>query len=360
MTSRSSSADQTPGLLGILAEPATAAFLAEHLGTTAALLRLRYLSKHAASLLGPANDPLWDALLDLVFPCNARRLGRWIDPVLPVLVDAEQAQSLIQSPFALFRHLHALVRLASKSTAPGITADDAAISSSSSTDAVDGTELTSALGRLDLGDLAVIPEISPAVHDQAKQAFAFMAAFEKNGDVDELHRAVVTGLQAMAQYPFHPGLYYVLAFAASVLGLYHEALTVVEFGLALDPTFEDMTKLKERLLAIIKEQPAHHPLLSSLHPPTLRPPIAQALRAVFAQNDRDRDGAWTHRELRDFIGAMNGARPDIAFCQQFARMFGADARGFLVEEGFLEFFTQQSANEPDETLRDLDKMGISL
>ncbi|KNE67309.1 hypothetical protein AMAG_12375 [Allomyces macrogynus ATCC 38327] len=360
MASSSSSADQTPRLLRILAEPAAAAVLAEHLGTTAALLRLRCLSKRAASLLGPANDPLWDALLDHVFPCNARRLGRWIDPVLPVLVDAEQAQSLVQSPSALFRHLHALFRLASQSTAPGSTADDAAISSSLNPDAVDGAGLTSALGRLDLGDLAQIPEISSSVHDQAKQAFAFMATFEKNGDVDELHRAVVTGLQSLAQYPFHPGLYYVLGFAASVLGLYHEALSIVEFGLALDPTFEDMTGLKERLLTVIKEQPAHHPLLSTLHPPILRPAIAQALRAVFAQNDRDRDGAWTHRELRDFIGAMNGARPDIAFCQQFARMFGADVRGFLIEEGFLEFFAQQSANEPDETLRDLERMGISV
>ncbi|KAJ3351008.1 hypothetical protein GGF32_004495 [Allomyces javanicus] len=359
MTSNSSNADQTPGLLRILAEPAIAAGLTEHLGTTAALLRLRSLSKHAASLLGPANDPLWDVLLDLVFPCNARRLARWIDPVLPVLLDAEQAQPLLQAPSVLFRHLHALFRLVSKSPAPDCGVVDAAAASLVFTDA-DGAGLTSALGRLDLGDLAQIPEIPPAVHGQAKQAFAFMATFEKNGDVDELHRAVVTGLQAVAQYPFHPGLYYVLAFAASVLGLYHEALSIIEFGLALDPTFEDMAELKERLLTVIKEQPAHHPLLSTLHPPTLRPAIAQALRAVFAQNDRDRDGAWTHRELRDFIGAMNGARPDIAFCQQFARMFGADARGFLIEEGFLEFFAQQSANEPDETLRDLEKMGISL
>ncbi|KNE60251.1 hypothetical protein AMAG_05664 [Allomyces macrogynus ATCC 38327] len=359
MTSSSSNADQTPGLLRILAEPAAAAVLAEHLGTTAALIRLRCLSKYAASVLGPANDPVWDALLDLVFPCNARRLGRWIDSVLPVLLDSEQTQSLVQSPSALFRHLHALFRLASKSTTPDNNIVCAAAASSASEDAT-GAALTSALGRLDLGDLAQIPEVPPVVHDQAKQAFAFMATFEKNGDVDELHRAIVLGLQAVAQYPFHPGLYYVLAFAASVLGLYHQALSIVKFGLDVDPTFEDMNELKERLLTVIKDQPAHHPLLSTLHPPTLLPAIAQALRAVFTQHDRDRDGAWTHRELRDFIGAMNGARPDIAFCQQFARMFGADARGFLVEEGFLEFFAQQSANEPDETLRDLEKMGILL
>ncbi|KAI9219112.1 hypothetical protein BC828DRAFT_406967, partial [Blastocladiella britannica] len=110
-----------------------------------------------------------------------------------------------------------------------------------------------------------------------------------------------------------------------------------------------------------QQQHQQHPLLSSLTPPTLRPRIAKLLIKVFAARDLDRDGLWSVHDLRGFIAHLNGTPPPLPFCYQFCDMFGGRApRGKLPVDGLLDFFAQQSANEPDETIKDLGRLGIHL
>ncbi|ORZ39273.1 hypothetical protein BCR44DRAFT_1270734 [Catenaria anguillulae PL171] len=121
------------------------------------------------------------------------------------------------------------------------------------------------------------------------------------------------------------------------------------------------TDLHAKITLALSTRSKSTPLLSSLHPPTLRPHIAQALHRVFNKFDMDKDGKWTAHDLREFIKLLNGAAPPLAFCYQFIDMFGgAPGDKKLGVDGLVEFFAQQSANEPDETVRDLEKLGVKV
>ncbi|KAI9164607.1 hypothetical protein H9P43_008466 [Blastocladiella emersonii ATCC 22665] len=338
-----------PTLATLVGTPQVAVALAAHLGGAAPLASLVApvsRSTHAAL----AGDAVWGALLDAAYPVNPHRVVR----VLGASLDLPESALAAGSAATVFAHYHDLYRRVAAAAADA--EEEAAAGPSSS------TLLAERMGRMDLAAHAGhIPEIDPETHAVAKTAFEHMAAFEAaGGDPAHLQSAVAAGARALAVYPFHPGVAHLLAFAASVVGQLPLARELAEHGLALDPEFDDLVELHAKITAVLRDTPADSPLLASFTPPTLRPRLERALRSAFTARDADKDGLWAPRELQAFIAHMNGARPPVEFCFQFVRMFGGRDDGKLTADGLVDFFAQQAANEPDETVKDFAKLGIKV
>jgi len=85
--------------------------------------------------------------------------------------------------------------------------------------------------------------------------------------------------------------------------------------------------------------------------------LKAALTAIFNSFDKDKDGSLSPTELSEFVFKTNGSRPPAAFLTQMGIQFGKDAKGYLTLDGFLNFFLEQTLEDPIETRRDLEKHG---
>jgi hypothetical protein len=363
----------TSDLLAVLKEVPVVERLSRFLGISD-LLNLRLVSSSINRAL--KEIAIWDALLDVWFPTNIYRLIQEYCHYFASL-GTKNAQ-LVNHVLLKCNPLHHFKLYHKLSHFNGDHEHEPQNGTSTKDSFVSGFSQLSLDGELDL--------------DQEKQdicndAFHKMASFEKTGSLPEFECAIGLALTVLAEHPFHPGLLHILAFSMSILGNYPLALQILEFGIDLDPSFSEMQgkefmlsygipyygtlmlqlhsilNLPELRLSIQKamdELPASNGLLQTAHPPQLVHDISSHLQGVFDERDSDCDGAWTHEELQSFIEFLNGSRPDLKFCMQFAQMFGCSDNGYLTKEGLIDFFTHQSANEPEETVQDLSKLGFSI
>ncbi|KAI7905849.1 uncharacterized protein BX663DRAFT_428552, partial [Cokeromyces recurvatus] len=85
--------------------------------------------------------------------------------------------------------------------------------------------------------------------------------------------------------------------------------------------------------------------------------LKEVLEEIFNKFDQDKDGALNTKELDNFIFTTNGSHPPPAFLRQMGLRFGANAKGWLTKEGFLEFYLEQTLDDPSETRNDLGTHG---
>ncbi|KAL7750390.1 hypothetical protein RI367_004163 [Sorochytrium milnesiophthora] len=300
-----------------------------------------------------ASDAVWKALLNARFPTNAFYMYELLEPYVALTLGVE--------PTASYRdHLRYLCQSVSQ---------DAALAGN--------------MQALSLSPHTSEQQQQPPVtlNDLVAEAHEHLQQFQSSGgNADELIAAASKLLRVAYVYPFHPAVYHLLGVIAYICGALAEGLQIAQMAVALDDEFEEArdlcnelcaqlaqqdssavtVKVPQRVVVSAAEAPVAGRLLSSQIPPVLAPAVRSALAAVFSQYDKDGDAAWSDVELGTFIEFMNGARPSQAFLRHFAGMFGCNRRGYLTLDGLCEFYLQQSLNEPEETLRDLAKLGVHL
>jgi Ca2+-binding EF-hand superfamily protein len=81
------------------------------------------------------------------------------------------------------------------------------------------------------------------------------------------------------------------------------------------------------------------------------------LGVIFQFFDRDGDGGLNRSELNNFWQTVNGEPIDKQSLQFLQRHFEHDRRGRLTHTGLLQLFLSQTAGNPQETWKDLLKLG---
>lgn len=79
--------------------------------------------------------------------------------------------------------------------------------------------------------------------------------------------------------------------------------------------------------------------------------------SIFNRFDADKDGAWTVNEIQSFAQFTNGAMFSKDELTEIKTNLQHDKAGNLTRQGFLDFYTLQTQSHPDETFRDLLKLG---
>ncbi|KAJ1961832.1 hypothetical protein H4R35_007408, partial [Dimargaris xerosporica] len=80
---------------------------------------------------------------------------------------------------------------------------------------------------------------------------------------------------------------------------------------------------------------------------------------LFRRYDRDHDGYLSLAEMGRFVVATNGGgRPPLAMLRGLWQTFSPECSHGLSLEGFMDFFVQQSLQDPVETRSDLQKHGF--
>lgn len=86
-------------------------------------------------------------------------------------------------------------------------------------------------------------------------------------------------------------------------------------------------------------------------------PLLHVLALVFHRYDADGDGVWSPEEFSKFVEATNGFTPPPQFARQTAQNFGSDSRGWLTFDGFVGFYSVQTADSEEETRSDVQSWG---
>lgn len=85
----------------------------------------------------------------------------------------------------------------------------------------------------------------------------------------------------------------------------------------------------------------------------------KVLLTIFNHFDQSsKDGAWSPKELENFFITVNGVPPDNATKLAIKQQFKTNTKGWLLLEGFFELYLSQTAGDPQETWKDLKKLGF--
>ncbi|KAG0228584.1 hypothetical protein BGW42_002074 [Actinomortierella wolfii] len=191
------------------------------------------------------------------------------------------------------------------------------------------------------------------------RAQELLRGFQADGEISSLNEASRLMVGILDVFPGHAGCYHLLGFTLYVLNALEDALSLLEIGSMVDPTYEPigelMTEVQNLLDGYGSTMTDGAPLLDSSK--SLSAPLKAALTSIFNTFDKDKDGALSPQELSDFVFKTNGQRPPQAFLTQMGIQFGQNAKGYLTLEGFFNFFLEQTIDDPLETRRDLEKHG---
>ncbi|CAO3571459.1 unnamed protein product [Mortierella alpina] len=189
-----------------------------------------------------------------------------------------------------------------------------------------------------------------------------MGAFEgvqASGDIHSLSRAAQLLIGILYNFPGRAECYYLLAFTLYILNKLEDALSLLEIGSLVDPSNEPINELTREIQGLLdgygSTMTDAAPLLDGDKELSNR--LKAALAAIFNSFDKDKDGSLSPAELSEFVFKTNGSRPPAAFLTQMGIQFGKDAKGYLTLDGFLNFFLEQTLEDPIETRRDLEKHG---
>lgn len=85
----------------------------------------------------------------------------------------------------------------------------------------------------------------------------------------------------------------------------------------------------------------------------------QTLVIIFSHFDKEsKDGAWNAKELDAFFLQVNGSPPDSATKQFIKKKFQVNKKGWLTIEGFMQLYLSQTAGGPEETWKDMQRLGF--
>ncbi|KAF9420793.1 hypothetical protein BGZ94_009037 [Podila epigama] len=191
------------------------------------------------------------------------------------------------------------------------------------------------------------------------QAQELLRGFQSSGEIGSLNKAAQLMVGILDNFPGHAGCYHLLGFTLYVLNELEDALSLLEIGSMVDPSYEPISELTTEIQGLLdgygSTMTDGAPLLDSNK--ALSEPLKAALTDIFRTFDKDRDGGLSPSELSDFVYKTNGSRPPAAFLTQMGLQFGKTAKGYLSLEGFFNFFLEQTLDDPIETRRDLEKHG---
>ncbi|KAI8058154.1 hypothetical protein BDF22DRAFT_664195 [Syncephalis plumigaleata] len=89
------------------------------------------------------------------------------------------------------------------------------------------------------------------------------------------------------------------------------------------------------------------------------PACESALTEIFKRFDKDNDGALSLEELNAFAEATNGEAFTEETLDEIKESFDVNDQNDLTLRGFLEMYTLQTTSEPEETWKDLRKLGYN-
>ncbi|KAJ1974677.1 hypothetical protein H4R34_004626 [Dimargaris verticillata] len=137
------------------------------------------------------------------------------------------------------------------------------------------------------------------------------------------------------------------------------ASKLLDLCLGLDPTYQPALDLRAEIAPILQEVQGGDGNVPLLVNGKLSAPLRKALEQLFRRYDRDYDGYLNLAELGQFVVATNGGgRPPLGMLRGLWQTFSPECPQGLSLEGFLDFFVQQSLQEPVETRKDLQKHGF--
>ncbi|KAF9584346.1 hypothetical protein BGW38_006801 [Lunasporangiospora selenospora] len=191
------------------------------------------------------------------------------------------------------------------------------------------------------------------------EAQTLLRGFQTSGEISSLSRAAQLMVAVLDNFPGHAGCYHLLGFTLYVLNELEDALSLLEIGAMVDSNYEPIQELTKEVQGLLEgygsSMTENAPLLES--PKELSEQLKNALKSIFGQFDKDKDGGLSPSELSDFVFVTNGSRPPEAFLTQMGLQFGHDKNGYLTLEGFYNFFLEQTLEDPIETRRDLERHG---
>ncbi|KAF9968780.1 hypothetical protein BGZ70_007666 [Mortierella alpina] len=192
-----------------------------------------------------------------------------------------------------------------------------------------------------------------------KEAWELLRGVQASGDIHSLSRAAQLLIGILYNFPGRAECYYLLAFTLYILNKLEDALSLLEIGSLVDPSNEPINELTQEIQGLLdgygSTMTDAAPLLDDAKELSNR--LKAALTGIFNSFDKDKDGSLSPAELSEFVFKTNGSRPPAAFLTQMGIQFGKDAKGYLTLEGFLNFFLEQTLEDPIETRRDLEKHG---
>ncbi|KAJ1676014.1 hypothetical protein EV182_000083 [Spiromyces aspiralis] len=166
------------------------------------------------------------------------------------------------------------------------------------------------------------------------------ASIQSSSDIEPARDAALIVLQVLGKYY---QCYHLLGFICYLLNSLSESLVFVRIGLAFNPDFEPLQ--------------GKVPLLKD--PNTLSDALISALQHLFSRFDKDRDNKLSIRELSSLVSVTNGSPPHpMAIKQMIASLERTPRATSLTWDGFKAFFLVQSLQDPEETRKDLNKLGF--
>jgi len=90
-----------------------------------------------------------------------------------------------------------------------------------------------------------------------------------------------------------------------------------------------------------------------------RPLFEKTLKEIFNRFDVDKDKKLSPEELSNFSITCNGKPFDETVLDDIRKFLAVDEKGYLLEEGFLQMYSLQTVTDPNETWKDLKKLGYS-
>ena len=88
-------------------------------------------------------------------------------------------------------------------------------------------------------------------------------------------------------------------------------------------------------------------------------PFQAVLAEIFRRFDKDRDGVWNMAELDAFARASQTGNITKEDRTQLGTMFDVDAKGDLTPKGFEQMYLMQTAHDPMDVWKDLERLGYS-
>ncbi|KAJ1656629.1 hypothetical protein IWQ61_003835 [Dispira simplex] len=194
--------------------------------------------------------------------------------------------------------------------------------------------------------------------EQAEQRIETFYEMSKDQRFALLEEAAHELVQVVDILSDHAPSYYLLALICYWLHAFRQAFKLTEMCLALDPDFELAISLRSESLDKCVGVYGTVDVAPLITDGRISDVLKNALTILFQRYDRDRDGVWNLRELREFVLVTNGSNPSLVMLQQLCATFSTQPAKGLTFDGLCEFFVQQSLQDHEETRQDLAKHGF--